>query len=174
MTNIGDYRRRTLSRCNSSLNYGNALAQLQQQHQQQQSASSQQQQSSSSSSGNHSKLTHQPSSLDSGGGDSLNRSITNSNLLQIPNPNYLQIPRLSRASLRNQSLRRNSRRLSRMRMLSVESGGNNEDILAAVACNGMNSLHLPIPASPTTSSFKTMHENLMESCITEAESVTSK
>lgn len=160
LTNIGDYRRRTLSRCNSSLNYANNTTLPQ--------------------SSGQSRLIHQPNSLDAANtSEAINRSNTNSNLLQIPNPNYLQIPRLSRTSLhRNQSLRRNSRRLSKIRMLSVES---NEDhaaassTLAAAPSNSTSSANTStsIPATTSFSVSKPVHENLLESCINESESMVS-
>lgn len=135
LTNLGDYRRRTLSRCNSSFNY--------------QAAQSQQQQASQ----HGGKLSHQSNSfeMNSSNGDLMNRSHTNSNVLQIPNPHYLQIPRHSSSSLRRTSLRRQSRRFSRVRMLSVESAAEHTDSFMNINQNPT----LAVNVTP-------MHEDLSE------------
>lgn len=137
LTDIGEYRRRTLSRCNSSFNYTNAL--------QQQKLN---------------QLNQSPSFEMNiqNNGDLANGTMASTNLLQIPNSNYLQIPRHSRSSIRRSSLRNSQRRYSKSKLLaSIDSGNSGEHF-------GSNGI-----APPVINLNESPNENLIESCITEVE-----
>lgn len=169
LTDIGEYRRRTLSRCNSSFNYGNQQPLVQQPGQPSNVAVVE----------NESSLCNKAPGV-------------HTNQLQIPSSNHLQIPRLSRASIRRSSLR-NSRRLSKKFAEFPPA----ESIINLNKSNRRNSnqnSNVPVIQTPATTSINSnllniqpthLHhhhhhhlniqshqqpnENLIESCISEVD-----